>query len=113
MWPAVVLDESLARNCKGLKMILGGRSVPVQFFGTHDFARFDILWKLKKNDVFNVLVGDFYLYTVLFFPPFKMCISVVYSSCFLGLECNRWNHFSVDFLPIYTQNARNIVLLKV
>ncbi|KAK7374756.1 hypothetical protein VNO80_08193 [Phaseolus coccineus] len=39
MWPAVVLDESLARNCKGLKMILGGRSVPVQFFGTHDFAR--------------------------------------------------------------------------
>ncbi|KAH1156541.1 hypothetical protein GYH30_051373 [Glycine max] len=39
MWPAVVLDESLASNCKGLKMFLGGRSVPVQFFGTHDFAR--------------------------------------------------------------------------
>ncbi|OIW17292.1 hypothetical protein TanjilG_22404 [Lupinus angustifolius] len=39
MWPAVVLDESLASNCKGLKMLLGGRSVPVQFFGTHDFAR--------------------------------------------------------------------------
>lgn len=43
MWPAVVLDESLASNCKGLKMFLGGSSVPVQFFGTHDFARFDIL----------------------------------------------------------------------
>ncbi|KAK7295625.1 hypothetical protein RJT34_18536 [Clitoria ternatea] len=39
MWPAVVLDESLASNCKGLKMFIGGRSVPVQFFGTHDFAR--------------------------------------------------------------------------
>ncbi|KAG5016851.1 hypothetical protein JHK82_022496 [Glycine max] len=39
MWPAVVLDESLASNCKGLKMFLGGSSVPVQFFGTHDFAR--------------------------------------------------------------------------
>ncbi|KAK7273149.1 hypothetical protein RIF29_14196 [Crotalaria pallida] len=39
MWPAVVLDESLASNCKGLKTLLGGRSVPVQFFGTHDFAR--------------------------------------------------------------------------
>ena len=48
MWPAVVLDESLASNCKGLKMFLGGSSVPVQFFGTHDFARFDILWKLRK-----------------------------------------------------------------
>jgi len=47
MWPAVVLDESLASNCKGLKMSLGGRSVPVQFFGTHDFARFDILGKLR------------------------------------------------------------------
>ncbi|MED6138307.1 hypothetical protein PIB30_073073, partial [Stylosanthes scabra] len=39
MWPAVVLDESLARKCKGLKTTLGGKSVPVQFFGTHDFAR--------------------------------------------------------------------------
>ncbi|KAE9595226.1 putative histone-lysine N-methyltransferase [Lupinus albus] len=39
MWPAVILDESLASNCKGLKTLLGGRSVPVQFFGTHDFAR--------------------------------------------------------------------------
>ncbi|KAJ1435470.1 Zinc finger, PHD-type [Sesbania bispinosa] len=39
MWPAVVLDESFASNCKGLKTFIGGRSVPVQFFGTHDFAR--------------------------------------------------------------------------
>ncbi|KAL5082746.1 hypothetical protein RYX36_011167 [Vicia faba] len=39
MWPAVVLDESLASSCKGLKTFIGGRSVPVQFFGTHDFAR--------------------------------------------------------------------------
>ncbi|XP_028759661.1 histone-lysine N-methyltransferase ATX2 [Neltuma alba] len=39
MWPALVMDESLAGNCKGLKLFSGGRSVPVQFFGTHDFAR--------------------------------------------------------------------------
>jgi len=54
MWPAVVLDESLARNCKGLKMILGGKSVPVQFFGTHDFARFDILW---EKILFSMFIG--------------------------------------------------------
>ncbi|KAK4255349.1 hypothetical protein QN277_008360 [Acacia crassicarpa] len=39
MWPALVMDESLAGNCKGLKLFSGGGSVPVQFFGTHDFAR--------------------------------------------------------------------------
>ncbi|WVY99970.1 hypothetical protein V8G54_026040, partial [Vigna mungo] len=39
MWLTVVFEESLASNCKGLKMSLGGRSVHVQFFGTHDFAR--------------------------------------------------------------------------
>ncbi|KAF7837087.1 histone-lysine N-methyltransferase ATX2-like [Senna tora] len=38
MWPALVMDESLAGNCKGLKLFSGGRSIPVQFFGTHDFA---------------------------------------------------------------------------
>lgn len=48
MWPAVVLDESLASSCKGLKTFVGGRSVPVQFFGTHDFARFGILLKLRE-----------------------------------------------------------------
>lgn len=39
MWPAVVVDESLIGNRKGLNRIVG-RSVTVQFFGTHDFARF-------------------------------------------------------------------------
>lgn len=38
MWPAIVVDESLVHR-KGLSKALGGRSVPVQFFGTHDFAR--------------------------------------------------------------------------
>ena len=39
MWPAIVVNESLVGDCKGLSKISGGRSVPVQFFGTHDFAR--------------------------------------------------------------------------
>lgn len=42
MWPALVMDESVAGKCKGLKLFSGGRSIPVQFFGTHDFARFSI-----------------------------------------------------------------------
>lgn len=56
MWPAVVLDESLASNCKGLKTLLGGRSVPVQFFGTHDFARFNILLIEKLFSMCSVFV---------------------------------------------------------
>jgi hypothetical protein len=43
MWPAFVVDESLIGDHKGLSKISRGRSVPVQFFGTHDFARFVIL----------------------------------------------------------------------
>lgn len=39
MWPAIVLDESLADGCKGLNKVSGEKSVLVQFFGTHDFAR--------------------------------------------------------------------------
>lgn len=39
MWPAVILDESLVSDRKGLNKCSGRRSVPVQFFGTHDFAR--------------------------------------------------------------------------
>lgn len=39
MWPAIVVDESLIGDHKGLSKISKGRSVPVQFFGTHDFAR--------------------------------------------------------------------------
>ncbi|XP_024026210.1 histone-lysine N-methyltransferase ATX1 isoform X1 [Morus notabilis] len=39
MWPAIVVDESLTVDRKGLSKTAGGRSVPVQFFGTHDFAR--------------------------------------------------------------------------
>lgn len=42
MWPAIVVDESLIGDHKGLSKILGGQSIPVQFFGTHDFARFVI-----------------------------------------------------------------------
>ncbi|XP_021804783.1 histone-lysine N-methyltransferase ATX2 isoform X1 [Prunus avium] len=42
MWPAIVVDESLIGDRKGLTKSLGGRSVPVQFFGTHDFARIKV-----------------------------------------------------------------------
>ncbi|XP_058183846.1 histone H3-lysine(4) N-trimethyltransferase ATX1 isoform X1 [Rhododendron vialii] len=39
MWPAVVVDESCLGNRKGLTKNSEGKSVPVQFFGSHDFAR--------------------------------------------------------------------------
>ncbi|KAL8136520.1 hypothetical protein V2J09_002521 [Rumex salicifolius] len=39
MWPAVIVDESKVSERKGMGKNPGGRSVPVQFFGTHDFAR--------------------------------------------------------------------------
>ncbi|XP_068664824.1 histone-lysine N-methyltransferase ATX2-like [Aristolochia californica] len=39
MWPAIVVGESNVSACKGLKPTAGERSIPVQFFGTHDFAR--------------------------------------------------------------------------
>ncbi|KAK2641715.1 hypothetical protein Ddye_023478 [Dipteronia dyeriana] len=42
MWPAVVVDESLIGDRKGLNRTSGGKSVPVQFFGTHDFARINV-----------------------------------------------------------------------
>ncbi|GKV37734.1 hypothetical protein SLEP1_g45729 [Rubroshorea leprosula] len=51
MWPAIVVDESLIGGCKGLSKIQGGRSVPVQFFGTHDFAR------IKLKQVVSFLKG--------------------------------------------------------
>ena len=47
MWPAIVVDEALIGNHKGLSKNVGGRSVSVQFFGTHDFARFVVLTSLK------------------------------------------------------------------
>lgn len=40
MWPAIVLDESQTGGRKGLKKTSGEKSVLVQFFGTHDFARY-------------------------------------------------------------------------
>ncbi|KAK9668556.1 hypothetical protein RND81_13G068400 [Saponaria officinalis] len=42
MWPAVILDESRVSDCKGLNKSSGGRSLPVQFFGSHDFARIQV-----------------------------------------------------------------------
>ena len=42
MWPALVLDGSLFGEHKGLNRNSGEKSVLVQFFGTHDFARCDI-----------------------------------------------------------------------
>ncbi|XP_062170462.1 histone-lysine N-methyltransferase ATX2 isoform X1 [Alnus glutinosa] len=51
MWPAFVVDESLIGDHKGLSKISRGRSVPVQFFGTHDFAR------IKVKRVISFLKG--------------------------------------------------------
>ncbi|CAA0170102.1 Histone-lysine N-methyltransferase ATX2 [Arabidopsis thaliana] len=43
MWPAIIVDESVIVKRKGLNnKISGGRSVLVQFFGTHDFARIQV-----------------------------------------------------------------------
>lgn len=44
MWPAIIVDESVIVKRKGLNnKASGGRSVLVQFFGTHDFARSNLL----------------------------------------------------------------------
>ncbi|XP_065866226.1 histone-lysine N-methyltransferase ATX2-like isoform X2 [Euphorbia lathyris] len=51
MWPAIVVDESLIRERKGLNRSSGERSVFVQFFGTHDFAR------VKPKQVTSFLKG--------------------------------------------------------
>ncbi|XP_009802433.1 histone-lysine N-methyltransferase ATX2-like [Nicotiana sylvestris] len=51
MWPAIVLDESLAGGRKGLNKVSGEKSVLVQFFGTHDFAR------VKLKQVISFLRG--------------------------------------------------------
>ncbi|XP_063940638.1 histone H3-lysine(4) N-trimethyltransferase ATX1 isoform X3 [Daucus carota subsp. sativus] len=51
MWPAIVLDESACSNLKILNKISGERSVLVQFFGTHDFAR------LSKKQVTSFIKG--------------------------------------------------------
>nr|AAD24842.1 hypothetical protein [Arabidopsis thaliana] len=41
MWPAVIVDESIIGERKGLNnKVSGGGSLLVQFFGTHDFARY-------------------------------------------------------------------------
>ncbi|KAJ4967635.1 hypothetical protein NE237_014336 [Protea cynaroides] len=39
MWPAIVMNEAQISARKGLKPTSADRSIPVQFFGTHDFAR--------------------------------------------------------------------------
>ncbi|KAM7461652.1 hypothetical protein LguiA_029773 [Lonicera macranthoides] len=51
MWPAIVLDESHVGDRKGLKKISGEKSLPVQFFGTHDFAR------VRTKQVISFLKG--------------------------------------------------------
>lgn len=51
VWPAVVLDESFVSIRRGLSKISGEKSVLVQFFGTHDFAR------VKTKQVISFLKG--------------------------------------------------------
>lgn len=50
MWPAIIVDESVLVKRKGLNnKASGGRSVLVQFFGTHDFARLANLLKIYRD----------------------------------------------------------------
>ncbi|XP_042480211.1 histone H3-lysine(4) N-trimethyltransferase ATX1-like [Macadamia integrifolia] len=42
MWPAIVMNEADISARKGLKPTSAERSIPVQFFGTHDFARINM-----------------------------------------------------------------------
>ncbi|XP_076954625.1 histone H3-lysine(4) N-trimethyltransferase ATX1-like [Bidens hawaiensis] len=51
VWPAIVLDESFVGIRRGLNKISGEKSVLVQFFGTHDFAR------VKTKQVISFLKG--------------------------------------------------------
>ncbi|CAN1170991.1 Histone-lysine N-methyltransferase ATX2 [Linum perenne] len=51
VWPAIVVEESVIGSRKGLKKNLEARLTPVQFFGTHDFAR------IKPNQVISFLKG--------------------------------------------------------
>ncbi|KAL0322693.1 UNVERIFIED_CONTAM: histone H3-lysine(4) N-trimethyltransferase ATX1 [Sesamum angustifolium] len=50
-WPAIVLDESHVGERKGLNKVSGEKSVLVQFFGTHDFAR------VTRKQVISFLKG--------------------------------------------------------
>ncbi|XP_024961798.1 histone-lysine N-methyltransferase ATX2-like isoform X2 [Cynara cardunculus var. scolymus] len=51
VWPAIVLDESFVSIRRGLSKVSGEKSVLVQFFGTHDFAR------VKTKQVISFLKG--------------------------------------------------------
>ncbi|EMS62500.1 Histone-lysine N-methyltransferase ATX2 [Triticum urartu] len=49
MWPAVIVDESNVHASRALKPIRLDQSILVQFFGTHDFARFLLTQQLPEN----------------------------------------------------------------
>lgn len=66
MWPAVVVDESCLGNLKGLTKNSEGKSVPVQFFGTHDFARYAVK-KLEDNYFFLILHSFIILKQIILF----------------------------------------------
>ncbi|GKE46019.1 histone-lysine N-methyltransferase ATX2-like protein isoform X1, partial [Tanacetum coccineum] len=51
VWPAIVRDESFVSIRRGLSKISGEKSVHVQFFGAHDFAR------VKTKHVISFLKG--------------------------------------------------------
>lgn len=40
MWPGIIVDDSHITSRGVSNKISTGKSVSVQFFGTHDFARF-------------------------------------------------------------------------
>ncbi|KAF9688319.1 hypothetical protein SADUNF_Sadunf02G0185100 [Salix dunnii] len=67
MWPAIVVDGALIGDHKGLSKNIGRGSLSVQFFGTHDFARFVALPSLKEIlfvSITSQSVGHLFLFEV-------------------------------------------------
>jgi hypothetical protein len=52
MWPAVVVDESDVPAKRAMKPVRLDQSINVQFFGTHDFARYGSVKRLQFNYYF-------------------------------------------------------------
>ena len=90
MWPAIVVDESVIRNRKGLNKISKEKSLPVQFFGSHDFAR-------------SVMIEFIFILWIrlcaisLFLQP-----DAIISFNYIGLKLNRLLRFLRDFSLLST-----------
>jgi hypothetical protein len=55
MWPAFVMDEAHANACDGLETAPREGAIAVQFFGSHDYARFVGF----DEDNLSIIIGAF------------------------------------------------------